>query len=394
MMFALAAPACASEAAQIALPVSLSGAGEFGSRPVLTAVRIAVEEANEDGGSPAIELTVLDDQSKTETAKRLAEQISKSSALVTLGPTSSNPVLAVVADYAHHGVPAILSTTHADDVTRERTIFRTVINISQLGEAIANHSFHILGQRRAVLIVKKGAYGDAFAEGFQRVANRVGIETGVFGFTGNEDRKQTVIAASQTALAAAKMEHRLATRTSRTDPPVVLGMTYEDAVPVVIDVKRQGVRGPIMGPANMARSSFASLFANEPDEKARPGYFTEGAYVATPVLLDRANALALEFAQRYQDRHRKPASWEAILGYEAAMLAIAKIRKLWAAPEFQRAGVATRRAALLQSPAQLDSRDHTERGLAGPLWLKPDRNHPQLARIGVYLSGVLQSAPM
>lgn len=276
---------------QIALPASLSGSGEFGAKPTANAIRMAVDESNAEGNGQTIELKILDDQSKVDTARRLAQDIGKSEALVTLGPVSSHLALSSLDLYRQAGVPAILSTTHADDVTKYKNAFRTVISISELGDAISNYLFYAPGGRR-------------FAGGVEAAAQNVDMGVEIIRFRGEKDRAEAIAA---TAAAAAAL--RPGERPGHKETSIILGMTYEEGVHVMLGLKRLGARGPFLAPAAFARAGFASLFKNEPEEKKKPGYFTEGLYVAAPVLMDSTNTRTLEFAQRYEKRYGTPASW-------------------------------------------------------------------------------------
>src|SRR5262249_38538778 len=156
--------------------------------------------------------------------------------------------------------------------------------------------------------------------------------------------------------------------------PIVLGMEYEDAAPVLIALRRQGYHGLVMGTATMARATFSFAFAKEPEEQETPGYFTENTYSASPMILDSANAEILAFANRYRQRFGHEPSWETVQAYDGAPTAMAAITDALAHhPDLATQPAAARRAAVLASISALDSPTRAIVGLNGPIWFTPDR---------------------
>jgi branched-chain amino acid transport system substrate-binding protein len=165
-------------------------------------------------------------------------------------------------------------------------------------------------------------------------------------------------------------------------------MTYEDAVPLMKAIRRRGYAGPILGTATMARSSFAELFAREPEEKRTPGFFTQGAYAVSPMILDSANADTLAFAERFRRRFGHEPSWEAVQVDDAMRLAIASLRQAGAV-----ADIKAERLAILAYLNGLDGPAHAFAGLNGPIWFA-DRVRRQAVRIGRFHAGAFESAPL
>src|SRR3954468_6142717 len=65
------------------------------------------------------------------------------------------------------------------------------------------------------------------------------------------------------------------------------------AVPALRVLKRADVPGPFLATASFAYGGYSRLFAAEPEEQANPGFFTDGIYAASPVLLDSGGAALL-----------------------------------------------------------------------------------------------------
>src|SRR5262249_37791053 len=113
-------------------------------------------------------------------------------------------------------------------------------------------------------------------------------------------------------------------------PAIVLGSTFEDAVPLLIALRRAKVAGPIFGTATMARAGFADLFKNEPEWRDNPAFFTDGVYAVSPMIFDGAYAEALNFAERYSARYGREPSWESAQSYDAVRLLVTAIRATYA----------------------------------------------------------------
>jgi ABC-type branched-subunit amino acid transport system substrate-binding protein len=259
---------------KIAAHVSLSGPSEFAGRALLDAVRFAVEEANAAGASPAFELAVYDDHGDENEARTVAHQVAAGDALGVIGPATSTLALAACPIYAESGVVVIDATAHADEITKNATTFRTVISIGDIGDALANYLGRVLGGHRAIVIFKDNGYGRPFAARFRSASERLQINALYQSFSTAPQREEAA---------------RFAV-TDPEQPPIFLGMTYEDAVPVLIFLRHQGYRGAIFGTATMARASFADLFANQPEEHRTRGFFTDGVFASSPIILDSANA--------------------------------------------------------------------------------------------------------
>jgi hypothetical protein len=173
--------------------------------------------------------------------------------------------------------------------------------------------------------------------------------------------------------------------------PVILGLTYQDIVPILVALRRGHYRGTIFGTATMARASFNELFTGYPETHTDAGFFTDGAYAVSPVILDSANAKTLAFADRYRARTGQEPSWETAQAYDAATMAMAGLRE--AAAKGSSPG-SSRRAAVRDYLLSLNSPERAIAGLLGPLWFSPGRIRQQVVRMGRFDHGLLDSAPL
>ena len=365
--------------AKLGLITSQSGAFEaLYGRPFLDSVRLAVEEANASGVGPRIELEIQDDRSTEDGAREAAARIGESTAIAAVGPVLSVLALPAGPVFEKAGIASIVSTAGSDLVTNNKTTFQTVFRNSDLGESVADYLRFALSGTHAAVIFSDNGYGRTIADGFRRGAERLGLPTTYYAFKTPEERDE---AARSVAADPAK-------------PAVVLGMLDTDAAPVMVTLRRAGVRAPVLGPGVLGDPSFVGLFKDLPEERRAPGHFTKGLYIATPVILDSANAETLAFVDRYRARFGPEASisWLSVQGYDAARLAIAAIRA--AAAKKTAVDVGTRRDAAFAYLASLNGPSGAVPGLLGPIWFTPERGRLLPIRMGRFSKSLFESAPV
>ncbi len=371
--FGVAGFAQAQETTQkIGVHITLSGGGAFAGQALLNAIQFAVDEANASGSGPKFALEAFDDQSTRDGAIAAARQAVGSDVPIVLGPSTSALALAACPTYAQGGLVSLLSTVHADAVTDNATTFRSVVSTGQIGEADANYLAHVLGAKRAIVLYVDNGYGQPLAARFKATAEKLGIAVTERAF-GNAEQRD----------AAAR-----AIATDPDQPPLILGMTYEDVVSPLMILRRAGYRGAIIGTATMARSSFVDLFAKQPEEQKTRGWFADGVYAVSPMILDSASAETLAFGTRFKARFGVDPSWESAQGYDGARLAMAALRATAGITDLAR-----RRAAVQAWLASLNGPATAISGLAGPIWFA-DRSREQTVRMGRFHAGLFESAPL
>ena len=68
-------------------------------------------------------------------------------------------------------------------------------------------------------------------------------------------------------------------------------------------------------------------FANEPEEKAHPGFFSENLYAASSLIFDSAGVAAQVFAADYNAKAGASPSWVGGGAYDAARLMINALKR-------------------------------------------------------------------
>jgi branched-chain amino acid transport system substrate-binding protein len=374
VLFAIAGSAASAQqqSAKIAVALSLTGANASLGKPELDGIRLAVEEANATNEGPAVELAVYDDTSNVDAGKKLAHEIGAGDALLVLGPATTLMALETGRIYSDAGIVNIGPTTTGDEVTEPPNFFRAVASTGDSGETLARYLRYVLGGRRATVIFKDDGYGRSAADGFLRAAPRAGVSADYKSFS-------TVQEAEDAAREAAA---------DPANPAIIIAAYDKDTVPVLTILRRQGARGPILGTLTMSDEGYPALFADQPEERQKPGFFTDGVYASTPMILDSSNAETLAFADRFRARFAYEPQFYSAQGYESARLALAAVRATGASDLKQR------RAAIRAYLASLNSPTSGIPGLNGPLWFNAERGRDQPLRIGRFQNTVFVSAPV
>jgi branched-chain amino acid transport system substrate-binding protein len=374
----LAGPAAArGEKLRVAVALTLSGpSGNIGA-DVLQGIQMAMEDSGPQAAG--VELVVVDDGGQAESAREAARRVVASDAVAVIGPSLSTMALAVEAIYGEAGL-AVVAPNIATDQTNG--LFRLNLGQSRVGEALADYLHHALGGRRAAVIHSDDGFGRPLAVGFGRGAERFGMTV----------TYHAVSSPEQVAAAA----RRVAGDPRR--PAVVLGLLETAAVPALQVLRRADVPGPFLATASFAYGGYARLFANEPEEREAPGFFTDGLYAVSPVLFDSGSAALLAARERFRTRHggQEP-SWRTVLAYDATRMLLSRLASALpggGAPAAAVGDTPARRRAVREAIAALDGPARAFAGLSGPIWFDAARGRPAAVRMARFDRDLLESAPV
>ena len=108
---------------------------------------------------------------------------------------------------------------------------------------------------------------------------------------------------------------------------IVVGAAPDFSADIVKALRRHGIKGTIIASQGAARESYLQNFANEPEEKAHPGFFSENLYAASSLMFDSAGVAAQAFAADYKAKAGTSPSWVAGGAYDAARLMIDALKR-------------------------------------------------------------------
>jgi ABC-type branched-subunit amino acid transport system substrate-binding protein len=365
----------------VAFAGPLSGPdGQIGIE-MANSAQMVVDRINTDGGigGRSVELVRYDDEGDADVARaRAVEIVANERVLMVLGHRTSAASLAAGEVYREAGIPAITASATADAVTIDNPwYFRSIFTNSFEGSLLAAYAAEVLGHTTASIITTPAPYESSLAAAFAGAFSNYGTVNTVWEL--DPENRDASIEVMVEELAA------------EPNPGiVVLTLLQEDARAVLLALRRAGLSPPMIGGDALGDEEFAELFEGEPEELEQPGFFTEGLYAAAPLLYDAIGGDALDFARLYRETYGSSPSWQAAKAYDAATMALEAIAA--AAPDIAAASVETRREAVRNALASLDSPENALRGLTGPLYVDASNSVPQAFSIGRYTGGDLASA--
>ncbi len=369
---------------EIAAALSLTGDAGIAGQVSLEGIQLAVEEANASGIAPSIKLTSYDDRSTDAGAEATARQIVASPAALVLGPVISSASLVSGPIFAEAGIVSLATTATADAITENPTTFRVIFKNSDQGALLATYLDRVLGQRQAIVIVEDTGYGRSLEIGFRQTATQLGIKAQYY----------TI----QPGGNLASLTRQLVAQGG--DRPIVLLMLDGDGARLLIQLRRAGVNPLVLGGDAFGEESFSQRFADQPEERQQPGYFTNHLYALSPIMLDSANADILAFAERFRQRFHHDPVWGAVASYDAAHLAIAALRTVMAtspsSPSLPSPSPPSPslRSAVLTYLRSLNAPAKARPGLLAPFWFDQNRGRQPTIRVGQFADNRFRSAPL
>ena len=366
----------------LAVAGPLSGPDSQFGIEMANAAELAITRVNAMGGIEGRQVALLryDDQGDPDVARQRAAEITADPRpLLVLGHRTSAPSIAAGEVYRDAGMPAISGSATADALTADNPwYFRTIFTNSFQGNLLATYVGDVLGHDTASVITTTRPYEQSLSTAFTEAFAKTGTVKQTWEL--DRDDREASIRSIVDALAA--------------DPNpgiVVICLQLEDARVLLPFLRRAGLSPPLIGGDALGEEGFAELFADEPEEHDQPGYFTEGMYVAAPMIYDAIGGDALDFARLYEDTYGALPSWRAAKVYDATTMAIHALSV--ATIDGGPSAITTDRKAVRDALAAVNSSDLALRGLTGPLFFDETRSVPQAFSAGRFTGRLLTSAP-
>jgi len=369
------------EPVRIAFASSLSGpSAPFGTES-LVAAQLAIDEVNARGGinGRPIELVPFDDASSPETARANVQAIADSPCVAVLGHDLSSTSLAAGPAYKDARIPALTGGAAADDLTSgNEYYFRALSPVSAQGRSIAEHLRALMKEPKVHLVHTRDSYGKNFLRGFAAAYPTEQLRA--FGLDVAPGR----IGSMDEALDAAVQEPGPGI--------IVVGAATDFSADIVKALRRRGIKGTIVTPQGAAREGYLQNFANEPEEKAHPGFFSENLYAASSLIFDSAGGAAQVFAADYKAKAGASPSWVGGGAYDAARLMIGALKR--AAVQNRSDSKVADRDRVRVALAAIDSPKSAVVGLTGRLYFNVNRDIPRPIRMGFFHYGRFVTAPL
>ena len=271
--------------------------------------RVAVEEANEEGGDITFELKAFDTQGDPAQAPTVRDKyINDDSVLGVVGPTFSGETKAVLPSFEQEGLVMVSASATAvdipDTVPDGKSFHRLVPDDDVQGAGVAEYVSKKLGAKTAFYIHDNTDYGKGLSDGTQALLEKAGVSTA--GSDAIDPRGQDYTAAVNKAKAA--------------NPDVVFyGGYYAEAGRVAKQLKDAGVEGTFL-------SGDGSLDLGLVESAGAAG--AEGAQVtcACKLATEEAEGELGEFAKKYKEIIGDDPGTYSTEGYDAAKILIEGIK--------------------------------------------------------------------
>ncbi|MDM8561282.1 ABC transporter substrate-binding protein [Candidatus Parabeggiatoa sp. HSG14] len=363
------------EALYLAVSGPMSGKSKANGEAMLEGIQLYLDNINQQGGIDGIpvKLLIFDDKNQPALAKKNALEIVKNSkALAVIGHYTSSASLAAAPIYQEYGIPAITGTATADKITLGNDwYFRITFNNSDQGAFVANYVRKVLNYETANVIFDEDAYGATLAAKFVQTAKMIGLEVKHQWSFDTKEKNSLKKAIKQM---------------KASEPAILFVATHSsEGVEIVTRLKHGGGGVPIIGADAFSSSNFTRTLSRTPQERVRPGYYSDGIFTTSPFLIDIANERAQDFRHEFLKSYQKEPMMTSAMYYDATMVAIDAIEKM------QRQGnvenLKDKRKQMRNNLWQLSRLENAIEGATGYLYFDENGNAIQTIPMGIYKNG-------
>ena len=388
IVIAIAAPQSNAEAASLAL-----------GKGMVDGAQLYIDRVNEAGGinGKKLELVVYDDQFKPDIAVKVAQEISKSSALGVLGHFSSSMSLAAGKIYQQGEIPAITGSATTDSVTENNDwYFRTIFTNSGQAQFIAHYVRSVLESKNIYLVVGNDIYGKTLGKELEISFTTFGQKlTGIQTINENIDSSVDRIISDLLKLKQANQEPDL----------VILAMQNFEAAKLIRKMRRNGLNSAIIGGDAIGDVSLIQSFADTTEEQIRPGSFTDNIHAVVPAILDISDERGELFKNEFELRYGYTPGWIAIFYHDSAHILVEAIKNAMTPPEnssqktLNLQDIATMRRQVRDELTKINSPARAVEGITRTFYFNEQRNAQSPILIGVFsqnqfISAFIQLTPI
>lgn len=347
---------------------------------MLEGIQTCIDNATKSGLlDKQIQLVIYDDINTTEHAEKIAKEIiDNDKAVMVLGHYYSTSSLAAGKLYQKAEIPALTGSATADNVVMNNDwYFRIISNNSIQGAFAAYYLNKVLKKNVVNIVYDMDDYGRNLMEQFENTARRIGVKTKKWGITShNFDSKIDSIISQLRDIDLAGT--------------VFLATHATEGAKLVSLLKYPGAEFTIIGPDAFCSESFMATLKKESfQERAEPGYHSEGIYVISPFIIDIANQSAQVFRKGFKETYQHEPTWVNAYYYDAMLTAIHAINHCQVA---EGNSVKSDREAVKAYLHSLNSYEIGIEGITGRIYFDENGENPRPFAVGMYTSQKITSA--
>jgi branched-chain amino acid transport system substrate-binding protein len=309
------------EQLHIAFIGPMSGSGAAAGKSMTQAIQWYINQVNQKGGieGKQIVLDIFDDQNDAKRAREQAlEIVAQNRALAVIGHWYSSASISGGEVYKKYKIPTVTpGSTNVKVTLNNEWYFRNIFNANSSGQFLANYVKKVLKQDAVTIIHEQAAYGAYLAEVFEKNCHKLGAPVKYkWSYDNNDPHLEKTIQKIVDELKQKKESAGI----------LFLAVQAIEGIEIVKLIRDTGIKNPIIGSTSFSEQTFWQGFAHFPKEKSTPGYYTDGIYVATPLIFDTANEMALQFKQAYQKTYQEESDWAAAYAVDTVMVIIEAIK--------------------------------------------------------------------
>lgn len=308
---ALALAVLASQAAwaqattKIGFHAGLTGPAAADGNAALAAAKLAIEQANANGGANGkkLELLVYDDQGKPEQAVPSANRLIGDGARAVVSAGFSGPSRAAAPVFQKAQIPYIAAIAFAPEITRTGNYMFRVTSVGEVqGRAAAKVIGSVLRKKKVVLLTIKTDFGKTLAAGFKEVAPKFGLDLVKEYEYAPSDRQFGPLIASIKA-----------------DSPEVIYATgfYFTAGPLVAQLRSAGVMADVVGAESLSSQQYIDI----------AGQAAEGTVITNVIDWGSQLPEIAEFLKSYEAATKTKAEAASASAHAAVTVLVAALRK-------------------------------------------------------------------
>jgi len=353
--------------------VSMGGEHKLIGKGMLSGIHLYLDQLNRNGGinGRKVTLEVYDDKGDRDTAIKVAMEIAKKNkALVVLGHYFSACSLAASKVYLKSRIPAITGSATAEKITQKNDwYFAVAPNNSFQGSFLANYISSSLGHQTCSIIYDSDDYGTSLFRSFEEKARSIGIDIkNVWTFDKSDPRFSTQI------------RQLISQMRSTSHPGIIFVATHaNEGAQIISSLRYPGADCQVIGPDSFSTNAFIKNLSKYPQEKTRPGYYSDGIYTVTPFLADFNNEYSQKFISSYVKLFHKKPSWVSACYYDATHIAVKAMQELEGEEKIRHNRMQIKN--VLASKYNIET---SEQGVCGPIFFDKDRNVKHPLRVCVY----------
>jgi ABC-type branched-subunit amino acid transport system substrate-binding protein len=367
---------------------TFTGPDAFEVEEARAATQLYFNEVNAAGGIDGhrLELEAYNDRGQPAKAKADAANILAGRSVAVLG-RSSDTSIGAESGYREGHIASVTGDASTDDQPGDSAYyFRALSPNSAQAAFLAEYIHSVLLRHTGAffrapdidLVGSSTNYARSFLAGFRQGDG--GAKRSIFMLPPGPDTDASAKAVADQL--ADQPEPRI----------IVLGLPKDQAAATLKAIRRRGIRSMVILAASAASDEFVQQFADEPEEKDEPGFFTDNLFAIAPVILDNTGLLGQGLVTGYWNGTGEHAGWFAAGAEDAARLVVEAIRRAHIANT--EASKQEDRQKIRDAIARFDSPSNAVPGIVGALYFDGKHEMPRPMQYGYFHEGRFLSAPL